>query len=143
MAGSRMQAGLRGRVVWEAPSKTRNWSLALKGRGESRSPTLRESSSPRLLLLTTRKEPELGLVQSEVLKQLWARCQRSAQEARCRAGTVVGGEDDSGGKGGHRKETCDFLCLLGKTATMPDPQQIRNSPRNIRVREEFQRDDPR
>lgn len=102
--------------------------MALKGRGESRSPTLRESSSPRLLLLTTRKEPELGLVQSEVLKQLWARCQRSAQEARCRAGTVVGGEDESGGKGGHRKETCDFLCLLGKTATMPDPQQIRNSP---------------
>lgn len=52
------------------------------------------------------------------------------------------GENKGWHKGGHSKETCDFLCLLSKKVTMPDLQQIRNSIHNVRVREEFQRDDP-
>lgn len=60
-------------------------------------------------------------------------------------GEMQGGHCGSGswGNGGHSEETCDFLCLLGKLVTTPEPQQMRNSFHNLRVREEFRRDDPR
>lgn len=49
------------------------------------------------------------------------------------------GEDGSLGREDHSAETSDFLCLLSKTVTVPDPWQMEGPFHSIRVRREPKR----